>query len=305
MAGFIFRRALATVLMIVAMSLFLFGMSRAAGDPRLLYLTEYTTVDEWESWGREMGLDRPLYVQYGTWAKNAIQGDFGASLQHQKDSMEVVRERIGATLQLAAVGSLFVIGIAVPLGVLSSTHRGSVWDYIGRSIALLGQSTPQFWLGIVLIVVFAVRLGWLPTSGRGDWTHYILPVVTIGWLSMSGLLRLVRSSMLEVMGSEYVRLARAKGVGRWKVVWKHSLKNALIAPLTFAGIIIAGFIDGSVVTETVFAWPGVGRLGVDAVNNNDFPLMAAIITLITILYVVVSFVVDVLYAFIDPRIRLS
>jgi ABC-type dipeptide/oligopeptide/nickel transport system permease component len=305
MAGFILRRALATILMIVAMSVFLFGMSRAAGDPRLLYLTEYTTVAEWEAWGREMGLERPLIVQYGTWAGNAVQGDFGLSLQHQRDSMSVVKDRIGATLQLAAAGSLFVIGIAIPLGILSAVRRGSAWDYIGRSIALLGQSTPQFWLGIVLIVVFSVRLGWLPTSGRGDWTHYVLPVIAIGWLSMSGLLRLVRSSMLEVMDSEYIRLARAKGVGRWKVVWKHGLKNALIAPLTFAGIIIAGFIDGSVVVETVFAWPGVGRLGIDAVNNNDFPLMAAIITLITILYVGVSFIVDVLYAVIDPRIRLE
>ena len=305
MAQFIARRLIYTVVMIAAMSVFLFGMSRAAGDPRLLYLTEYTTQAEWEAWGRNMGLDRPLIVQYGEWARDALQGNFGLSLQHQRDSMSVVFDRIGATMQLAIAGAFFVILLAVPLGILSATRRGTVWDYAGRTIALLGQSSPPFWLGIMLIVVFSVRLGWLPTSGRGDWTHYIMPTITLGWLSAAGLLRLVRSSMLEAMDSEYIRLARAKGVGSWKVIWKHGLKNALIAPLTFAGLILAGFIDGSVVTETVFAWPGVGRLGVDAVNNNDFPLMAAIITLVTILYVVTSFLVDVLYAVIDPRIRLQ
>ncbi len=305
MSRFIARRLTYTVVMVVAMSVFLFGMSRAAGDPRLLYLTEYTTPEEWDAWGVRMGLDRPIVVQYGDWAFDAVKGDFGTSLQHQRESMGVVLDRIGATLQLAVAGAVFVVLLAVPLGILSATRRGTVWDYAGRTVALMGQSSPQFWLGIMLIVLFSVYLGWLPTSGRGDWKHYIMPTITIGWLSAAGLLRLVRASMLEAMDSEYIRLARAKGVGPWKVVWKHGFKNALLAPLTYAGIILAGFIDGSVVTETVFAWPGVGRLGIDAVNNNDFPLMAAIITLVTILYVVTSFLVDVLYAVIDPRIRLS
>lgn len=304
MARFVARRLAYTVVMVVAMSVFLFGMSRAAGDPRLLYLTEYTTEAEWDSWGVRMGLDRPLVVQYGDWAVDALKGDFGTSLQHQRESMSVVFDRIGATLQLAAAGAVFVILLAVPLGILSATKRGSFWDYAGRTVALMGQSSPQFWLGIMLIVLFSVYLGWLPTSGRGGWQHYIMPTVTLGWLSAAGLLRLVRASMLEAMDSEYIRLARAKGVGPWKVVWKHGFRNALLAPLTYAGLILAGFIDGSVVTETVFAWPGVGRLGIDAVNNNDFPLMAAIITLVTILYVVTSFLIDVLYAVVDPRIRL-
>jgi peptide/nickel transport system permease protein len=304
MARFIARRLIYTVAMVMFMSLFLFGMSRAAGDPRLLYLTEYTTPAEWDAWGEAMGLDRPLYVQYGDWAADAVTGNFGTSLQHQKDSLSVVFTRIGATLQLAATGAVFVILLAVPLGILSATKRGTLWDYAGRTVALMGQSSPQFWLGIMMIVLFSVYLGWLPTSGRGGWQHYIMPTITIGWLSAAGLLRLVRASMLEAMDSEYIRLARAKGVGPWKVVWKHGFKNALLAPLTYAGILLAGFIDGSVVTETVFAWPGVGRLGIEAVNANDFPLMAAIITLVTILYVVTSFLVDVLYAVIDPRIRL-
>ncbi len=305
MARFIARRIVYTIAMIIAMTIFLFGMSRAAGDPRLLYLNEYTTEQDWEAWGKAMGLDRPLVVQYGSWAAKAARGDLGPSMQHKKDSMAVVYDRLGATLMLALTGTLFVMFMSIPLGVLSAVKRGTVWDYLGRTIALLGQTAPQFWLGIMLIIVFAVWLGWLPTFGRGGWNHYILPTITIGWLSAAGLLRLVRASMLEVMDSEYIRLARAKGVGSRMVIWKHAFKNALIAPLTYSGLIIAGFVDGSVVTETVFAWPGVGRLGIEAVNANDFPLITAIITLVTILYVGMALLVDVLYAIVDPRIRLG
>ena len=303
MARFLVRRAIYAVAMIVAMSLFIFGLSRAAGDPRLLYLTEYTTQAEWEAWGRDMGLNRPLIMQYFVWAGKALRGDLGQSLQHRRNALEVVFSRVGATLMLALAGFVFAIVVSVPLGVLSAVRRGGLWDYVGRFTALLGQSSPQFWLGLVLIVIFAVRFGWLPTSGRGGISHYILPMITLGWASAAGLLRLVRSSMLEVLDSEYVRLARSKGVSQQRVIWKHALKNALISPLTYTGLLLAGFLDGSVVTETVFAWPGLGRLSVDAVNNNDFPLMIAAVSLFTFMYVFVTFTVDVLYVFVDPRIR--
>ncbi len=305
MASFIARRIVYTIVMIIVMSMILFGLSRAAGDPRLLYLNEYTTEQDWERWGKAMGLDRPLVVQYGTWAGNAALGDLGLSMQHKKDSLSVVYDRLGASLMLALTGTLFVMTMAIPLGVLSAVKRGTAWDYIGRTIALMGQSAPQFWLGIMLVIVFAVWLGWLPVFGRGGWEYYILPTITIGWLSAAGLLRLVRSSMLEVLDSEYIRLARAKGVDTRRVVWKHAFKNALIAPLTYSALIIAGFIDGSVVTERVFGWPGVGNLSIEAVNANDFPLITAIVTLATILYVSMALLADVLYAVVDPRIRLD
>ncbi len=305
MAYFITRRIIYTIVMIIGMSIFLFGMSRAQGDPRLLYLNEYSTEQDWEAWGKAMGLDRPLVVQYGSWAANAARGDFGNSRQHQRTSLAVAYDRLGATLMLALTGTLFVMFLAIPLGVLSAVKRGTIWDYIGRTIALVGQTAPQFWLGIMLVLIFSVWFGLLPTFGRGGWTNYILPTITIGWLSAAGLLRLVRASMLEVMDSEYIKLARAKGVGTRMIIWKHAFKNALIAPLTYSALIIAGFVDGSVVTETVFAWPGVGRLGIEAVNANDFPLITAIITLVTILYVGMALLVDILYAVVDPRIRLN
>lgn len=303
MARFIIRRLIYTFAMIAAMSVFIFGLSRAAGDPRFLFLNEYTTQDEWEQWGRRMGLDRPLIVQYGVWASKAIRGDFGVGLRDHKDAMEVVWARVGATLQLSLVAIVLAVGIAVPLGILSSVKRGTGLDYMGRIFALLGQSMPGFWLGIMLIVIFSVYFGWLPTSGRGGLSHFVLPAITLGWGSAAGLLRLIRSSMLEVLDSEYIKFARSKGVNQGKVIWKHAFKNALIAPLTYSGLIIAGFITGSVITETVFAWPGLGRLAVDAVNNNDFPVMIASVALFTIMYVGAAFAVDVLYAIVDPRIR--
>ncbi len=305
MGKFIARRIIYTIVMIIAMSIFLFGMSRAAGDPRLLYLNEYTTEQDWEAWGKAMGLDRPLYVQYGTWAGNAARGDLGDSMQHKKPSLSVVYDRLGATLLLAISATALVFLIAVPLGILSAIKRGSGWDYLGRTLALLGQTAPQFWLAIVLIIIFAVWLEILPVFGRGGWEYYILPSLALAWLSAAGLLRLIRASMLEVLDSEYVKFARAKGVNYRSIILRHALKNALIAPLTYSALFIAGFIDGSVVIETVFAWPGVGRLTVEAINANDFPLVTAVITLVTILYVSMALIADVLYAVVDPRIRLT
>ena len=197
--------------------------------------------------------------------------------------------------------------------MLSAVKRGSLWDLIGRTFAVFGQALPPFWLGIMLILIFAVQLEWLPSGTRGDdgealtrrISYFVLPAVTLGWLASAGLMRLVRSSMLEVLDSEFVKLARAKGVGNSTLIWKHALKNALIPPLTFSAIIMAGFIAGTVVTETVFAWPGLGWMTVQAIINNDFPVMTTAVMMFTILYVLTVFVVDILYAFIDPRIRYS
>ena len=242
-----------------------------------------------------------------------MKGDFGKSLKSGHPSTEMIRIFAPASIQLGLAAWVFVLITGVPLGVLSAVKRGSIWDIIGRTFAVFGQALPPFWLGIMLILIFAVQLEWLPPGTRGDddigffsrLTYLILPAVTLGWLASAGLMRLVRSSMLEVLDSEFVKLARAKGVGNTTLIWKHAFKNALIPPLTFAALIMAGFIAGTVVTETVFAWPGLGWMTFQAIINNDFPVMTTAVMVFTILYVTVVFIVDILYAFVDPRIRYS
>ncbi len=292
-----------TVVVAFATSIFVFALANRTGDPRTVFLTSYTSQKQWDEWGERWGLDKPMVVRYGIWLGKAIQGDFGESLRELRPARDVIKERIPATLQLASGALIFSVLIGIPLGVLSAVKRGTVWDYVGRTFALFGQALPPFWLGIMLILLFAVRIDWLPTSGRGGFTHYILPSITLGWLTTSGLLRIMRSSMLEVLDSEYIKLARAKGVSGRSVVWKHAFRNALLAPLTFGGLLIAGFITGAVVTETVFGWPGLGRLAVQSVNNNDFPTMTGIVLLFTLAYLGINLLVDVAYAYIDPRIR--
>ena len=291
--------------MLLATTVFIFALSRASGDPRSMYLTERMSAERWQALGKAMGLHRPVPVQYLMWLGQVFQGDFGTSQRDQRDAMVVVRERLPATLQLAAGAFVFTVLLGIPLGVMSAVIRGSLWDYLGRAFALLGQAMPGFWLGIILIIIFSVNLGLLPTGRRGGVDHYILPSITLGWFTAAGLLRLVRSSMLEVMDSEFVKLARAKGVRPRVLVWKHAFRNALIAPLTFAGLLLGGFLTGTVVTETVFQWPGVGRLAVNAVLNNDFPVMAATMLLFTLIYVGTALIIDLLYAFVDPRIRFA
>ena len=291
--------------MLLATTVFIFALSRASGDPRSMYLTERMSAERWQALGKAMGLHRPVPVQYLMWLGQVFQGDFGKSQRDQRDAMVVVRERLPATLQLAAGAFVFTVLLGIPLGVMSAVSRGSLWDYLGRTFALLGQAMPGFWLGIILIIIFSVNLELLPTGRRGGVDHYILPSITLGWFTAAGLLRLIRSSMLEVMDSEFVKLARAKGVRPWVLVWKHAFRNALIAPLTFAGLLLGGFLTGTVVTETVFQWPGVGRLAVSAVLNNDFPIMAATMLLFTVIYVGTALIIDLLYAFVDPRIRFA
>lgn len=305
MKRFIIRRLIYMAVMLFATTVFIFGLSRASGDPRAMYLTEGMSAARWEHLGKSMGLDKPVPVQYFIWVGGLVRGDFGKSLRDQRDAMVLVRERLPATMQLAAGAFLFTVIVGVPLGVLSAIRRGSIWDYLGRVFALLGQAMPGFWVGIIFIIIFSVNLGWLPTGRRGGLDHYILPSVTLGWFTAAGLLRLVRSSMLEILDSEFMKLARAKGVSRWKLIWKHAFKNALITPLTYAGLLLGSFLTGTVVTETVFAWPGIGRLAISAVLNNDFPVMAATMLVFTFIYVGSALVVDLLYASVDPRIRYS
>jgi len=281
----------------------IFGMSRAVGDPRVLLLDDYSTKDDWDRLGRELGLDKPYYEQYGIFVKEAFKGEFGESIQQGRPAMHIILERLPATIQLGVAAFVLSLIVGVPLGILSAVKRGSLLDQFARIIALIGQSAPPFWLGIMLMFFFAVQLDWLPPFGREGPKSVILPAITLGWFYAAANLRLIRSAMLDVLDSEYIKLARAKGVSSRSIIMKHAFRNALIPPLTFAGVTLGALVTGSLVTETVFAWPGLGKLAVDSLFGLDYPLLQGVVIIFTLMYVGASFLVDVLYAYIDPRIR--
>ena len=281
----------------------IFGMSRAVGDPRVLLLDDYSTKDGWDRLGRELGLDKPYYEQYGIFIKDALKGEFGESIQQGRPAMHIILERLPATMQLGFAAFVLSLIVGIPLGILSAVMRGSLLDQFSRIIALIGQSAPPFWLGIMLMFFFAVQLDWLPPFGREGPKSVILPAITLGWFYAAANLRLIRSAMLDVLDSEYIKLARAKGVSSRSIILKHAFRNALIPPLTFAGVTLGALVTGSLVTETVFAWPGLGKLAVDSLFGLDYPLLQGVVIIFTLMYVGASFLVDVLYAYIDPRIR--
>ena len=315
MRRFLIRRALFAILSLFAATMIVFGLSRVKGDPLLVYTQEGggygLSEQQKEEISRYLGLDKPLVVQYLVWVGNSMKGDFGKTLLDRAPVSGLIWGKLGATVQLAIAAWVFAALTGVPLGVLSATRRGGALDYLGRGFALFGQALPQFWIAIMAIVIFAVMLDWLPAAGRalpGDSLtkqikHFVLPTITLGWLGSATYLRLVRSSMLEVLDSEFVKLARAKGVKSWTVVWKHALRNALIAPITYTSLFLASFITGATVVELVFGWPGIGRLALTAVDNNDFALLTAIVLFFAVAYIFFNFVADVLYGLIDPRIR--
>ena len=313
MTRFIIRRFVFLILAIFAATLIVFALSRLQGDPRNVMLNVgYVSPEQWEAWGKDFHLDKPVVVQYLIWiGKGIFQGDFGTSLKTGLPVLEMVKNFAPASIQLGLSATLFVLITGIPIGIMSAVRRGTLLDAFGRTFAVFGQALPPFWLGIMLILVFSVNLDWLPSGTRGHDAasafdkakHFIMPAVTLGWLASAGLMRLVRSSMLDVLDSEFIKLARAKGVGNTSVIWKHAFKNALIPPLTFSALILVGFIGGTVVTETVFAWPGLGMMTYTSILNNDFPLMTGAVLVFTIVYVFAVFLIDILYAFIDPRIR--
>jgi peptide/nickel transport system permease protein len=306
MGRFLLTRMISMVIVMIGISIIVFTLSRMSGDPRLLYMTPGTRFSQevWDARGRDLGLDKPKVMQYLIWAGNAVRGDFGDSVWHKRNSLDVIVERAPATLMLSGISVVVAVLSGVGLGIASAVTRGSIADLVTRAFALVGQAAPPFFLALVLIYVFAVGLDILPTSRRGDWTHFVLPVTTLSWLASASIARITRSSLLEVLDTEYVKLARAKGVGRTKVIFKHALKNALIAPLTVSAILFASFMTGTVVVETVFAWPGLGRLAVQATLQNDFPLVTGLAVIFAAIFVLSNLVADLLYAYIDPRIRI-
>ena len=302
MTTFIIRRFIFLILAIFAATLIVFALSRLQGDPRNVMLNVgYVSPEQWEAWGKQFHLDKPVVVQYLIWiGKGIFQGDFGTSLKTGQPVMEMVVQFAPASLQLGLSATLFVLITGIPIGIMSAVKRGTLLDAFGRTFAVFGQALPPFWLGIMLILVFSVNLDWLPSGTRGHdaasafekFKHFVMPAITLGWLASAGLMRLVRSSMLDVLDSEFIKLARAKGVKNRSVIWKHAFKNALIPPLTFSALILVGFIGGTVVTETVFAWPGLGMMTYLSILNNDFPLMTGAVLVFTVVYVFAVFVID-------------
>lgn len=303
MQRFLIRRVLLCFVTLLSVSLIIFILSRVSGDPRHIYLDDYSTQADWEAMGVVLGLDKPYYQQYGIFLKDAFQGDFGNSVKEGRPVLDVILERAPATLLLGSVAFAISLAVGVPLGILSATRRSSNIDRLGKIVSLIGQSTPPFLLGLILMFIFAVQLDWTPPYGKENWNSILLPAITLGWFYAAANLRLVRSSMLDVLDSEYIRLARAKGASYRVVILKHALRNALIPPLTFAGVTLGALVTGSLVVETVFAWPGLGRLAIEALFAFDYPLLQGVVITFTLLYVLASLTVDVLYAYIDPRIR--
>lgn len=303
MQRFLVRRFFISLITLFVVSVVIFAMSRAAGDPRHVFLDDYSTQADWDRLTVSLGLDKPYYQQYGLFLADALRGDLGKSIREKRPVTEVMLERLPATLQLATVAFGFSILLGVPLGVLSAVRRGSPMDAGGKLIALIGQSAPNFWLGIMLMFLFAVKLDLVPPYGRQSAFSIILPAITLGWYYVAANLRLIRSAMLNALDSEYIKLARAKGVSPAGIIWKHALRNALVPALTFAGVTLGALVTGSLVVETVFAWPGLGQLAIQALFSSDYPLLQGVVMLFTILYVLAALLVDILYAYIDPRIR--
>ncbi len=292
MRGWIASRLLQTVLVVFLSLTAVFGMVRLSGDPVLLFMPMDIQAKDVNEYRERLGFNDPLLVQYARFMRGAVRGDFGESLRYRRDALGLVLERLPATLLLAGTAMLLTLALAVPLGVATAVRRDGAVDHAGTVLMVLGQATPGFWLGLMLIYVFAVQLRWLPTGGMGGLAHLVMVA------------RLTRSAVLEALGEDYVLTARAKGLAERHVVGKHALRNSAIPIVTLAGLEAGQLLGGAVVTETIFAWPGLGRLTVQALLNRDFPVVMAAVSFTSIVYTLMNLVVDLLYAWLDPRVRL-
>jgi peptide/nickel transport system permease protein len=302
--AYILNRLWQSVIVVVGIMAVTFSLLLLTGDPARMMVPPEAGEEAVEEIRRRLGLDQPIPIQFVRFMGGAIRGDFGTSLSFNEPAAKLVFERFPNTLQLAAVAMIWSLVVSFVLGVVSAVRRYTVEDLVATTIALLGQSIPVFWLGIMLILVFSVALGWLPTSGMGGPEYFVLPAITLGWFTMARTTRLVRSGMLEVLGQDYVRTARAKGLDERAVVLRHALKNASIPIVTVIGLDFGTLLGGAVITETIFAWPGVGRLAAEAIFRRDFPLVQANIFYIATAFVLINLVVDILYTWLDPRVRL-
>ena len=303
MLGYLVGRVFQTVLSMLVVISIVFVLTRLSGNPVHLLLDVNASERDQQILMHHLGLDQPLPVQYGLYVKNILLGDFGNSVLTRRPVTEHIWERLPATVELGFVAMFLSVLIGVPLGVYSAVRRGGALDGAARVFAVLGQSMPTFWLGLMLILFFGVVLGLLPAGGRGGLEHLILPAFTLGYFTSAAILRLTRSAMLEVLGSDYIKFARLKGLHEQVVLWKHGLKNALLPVVTFAVMLFVQFLGGAVVTETVFAWPGLGRLILESITTRDYPIVQAGVLVLSALYLIGNLFVDVLYSYLNPQIR--
>jgi peptide/nickel transport system permease protein len=306
MSRFLLISTARACLTLVGVSVLIFSLARLSGSPVDAMLPDAASATDRARITALWGLDKPIAEQYLVFVSNAIHGDFGTSFKWAGESaMRLVLERLPNTLQLTLLGLVVTLLVAVPLGVLSAVNRGGWIDNVAKLVAMLGQSVPSFWLAIMLVWVFAVNLGWLPTTGQGTWQHLVLPVLVISTFGMAAFTRLIRSSMLDVLDSEYIKLARLKGLSETRVIWKHALKNAAIAPVSLFGTILVNLVTGSVVVETIFSWPGIGLLALDAMGARDYQVVQAVALLSAAVFIFMNLLVDLLYGVLDPRVRLG
>jgi ABC-type dipeptide/oligopeptide/nickel transport system permease component len=305
MKGYILKRLFHSIFVLVGISLVVFIILHLTGDPAALLMPMDATPEQVAQFRQEMGFNDPIILQYWRFFKGTLRGDFGQSFRHDQPALELVVERMPATIQLTLAAMVIALLVAIPVGIFSAIRRNSLLDHIGMTGALLGQSTPVFWLGIMLILIFSVTLQWFPSSGRGEIQNLVLPAITLGMFTMARTARMMRSSMLEVLGQEYMKTAKAKGLNPGMVILKHALKNAAIPVVTIIGMELGTLLGGAVITETIFAWPGVGRLAVQAIYNRDYPVVQAAVFLLASIFVLVNLAVDLLYTYLDPRVKLG
>ena len=300
---FLAPRLLRALIAVWLVSTVVFGVMRLSGDPVPLLLPPDAPRSEIFRVRRELGLDRPLPVQYGVFLANALRGDFGRSIHYREPAFAVVRGYLRATAELGLTAFLLAAIVAVPVGLLSAVKRNSPIDHVAMGVALVGQAAPTFFLGILFILLLSLKADLFPTGGRGDWTHLALPALTLGAFAMASIARVTRSAVLEVLRADYIRTARAKGVAEWLVIVKHTLKNAALPIVTITGLQFGTLLGGAVVTETVFAWPGIGRLAIQSIYNRDYPVVQCAVFLSAIVFIMINFAIDLLYGVLDPRAR--
>jgi len=305
MFSFLSKRFLQALLVLLGVSFATFIVGHLTGDPVELMARENASEQDKQDLRVFLGLDKPLEQQYFAFVSKAIQGDLGFSFVQQARVSQLIGERLPATLQLAAAGFLLALAISIPLGIIIALNRGTFWDFLVTTLAMAGQAAPGFWIGLMLVVLFAVQLKVLPVSGYGGGVYLVLPAITLALQSSARLTRLVRASMLEVLGSDFIRTARSKGLRERVVLFIHAFRGAMIPVVTMAGLELAELVSGAFITETIFAWPGIGRLAVNAVYQRDFPVIQGVVLLSAVFFVFINFLVDLLYVVIDPRVKLK
>ncbi|MFP3917056.1 ABC transporter permease [Lysinibacillus telephonicus] len=303
MIKFLIKRLLEFIPVLLIISFIVFTLVFVAGDPVALLLPEDASQEDIENLREALGLDRPFIVQYGTYLSGLLQGDFGKSFRYNSDALPIVLERLPATIELALSAMVVAIIIAIPMGVWSASKRNSFVDLFATGGSVLGKAMPNFWLGIMLILLFSVTLGWLPVSGRGSWMHLILPAITLGTGIAAEMTRLIRSSMLEILSQDYIRTAKSKGLRKFLVIYKHAFRNSLIPVITITALQTSTLVGGALVTETVFSWPGLGQLLIQAINTRDMAIVQASVFVIAILVILMNLIADLLYRVLDPRIK--